>query len=96
MLTLGVLRFYLETGLFYLTPFNLRPPLIFGRGWPKKSSFFLGGRKLKGTKFFQNPSITVKIKTKNVFYRGWPKIKGAELGEGGRKLEEPKIKGAEN
>ena len=32
----------------YLTPFNFRPPLIFGRGWPK--------------------------------------IKGAELGEGGRKL----------
>ena len=37
----------------YLTPFNFRPPLIFGRGWPKirgskKSSFFLGGQKLMG------------------------------------------------
>ena len=30
-----------------------------------------------------------------IFYQGWPKIKGAELGKGGRKLEGPK-KGAQN
>ena len=38
--------------------------------------------------------ITVKTKTKNVIYRRWPK-KGAELGEGGRKLEVRKLKGPE-
>ena len=51
---------------------------------------------LERPKFFQNPSITVKQQRKHVFYRRWPKIKGSELGEGGRKLEGPKIKGAEN
>ena len=61
----------------YLTPFNFRPPLIFGRVFPK-------------------PLYNIKQKRKNVIYRGCPKIKGAELGEGGRKLEGPKIKGAEN
>ena len=35
-------------------------------------------------------------KKKNVIYKGWPKIKGAELRKGGRKFEGPKIKGAEN
>ena len=59
----------------YLTPFNFRPPLIFGRGGrklegPKKSSLFLGGRKLKGPKFFQNPSITLKQKRKKSFKEG--------------------------
>ena len=51
---------------------------------------------MKGAEFFPNPSITLKQKLKNVIYRRWPKIKGAELGEGGRKLEGPKIKGTEN
>ena len=59
-----------------------------------KESSFLAGWKLKGPKFFQNPSITLNKNEKG--YRRWPKIKGAELGEGGRKLEGPKIKGAEN
>ena len=43
---------------------------------------------------FQNSLITVKTKTKNVIYRRWPKTKGAELGEDGRKLEGPKTKGS--
>ena len=38
----------------YLTPFNFRPPLIFGRGWPKirgagKILLFFGWPKIKGT-----------------------------------------------
>ena len=45
---------------------------------------------------FPKPLYKIKTRTKNVFYRRWPKIKGAELGESGLKLEGPKIKGAEN
>ena len=60
----------------YLTPFNFRPPLIFGNF-----------RKIKGADIF--PKVLYNIKTKT-------KIKGAELAEGGRKLEGPKIKGTEN
>ena len=76
------------------TPFNFRLPLIFGRGWPKirgteKVYLFLGSRKLlKGPKFFQNSSITLKQKRKNAIYLaenkrgriggGWPKIRGIE------------------
>ena len=74
------------TSLSYLTPFNFRPPLIFGRGWPK----------IRGTEIFPKPLYNIKQKRKNVIYRRWPKLKGAELGEGGRKLKGPKIKGAEN
>ena len=70
----------------YLTPFNFRTPLIFGRGWPK----------MKGAEIFPKPLYNIKQKRKKIIYRRWPKIKGAELGEGGRKLEGPKIKGAEN
>ena len=83
---MSICRVRLSTSPTYLTPFNFRPPLIFGRG----------GRKLEGPKFFKNPFITLNKNEKNVIYRRWPKIKGAELGEGGRKLEGPKIKGAEN
>ena len=41
----------------------------------------MNGRKLKGPKFFQNPSITVNKNEKKII-------------EGGRKLEGPKIKGS--
>ena len=37
-----------------------------------------------------------KKNRKNKFYKGWPKIKGTELGEGGRKLEGPKNSGTKN
>ena len=41
----------------YLTPFNFRPPLIFGRGWPKirgaeKVKLFFGWPKIKGAEIF--------------------------------------------
>ena len=34
-------------------------------------------------------------KKKNVICKGWPKIKGAELRKGGRKFDDPKLKGPE-
>ena len=37
-----------------------------------------------------------KKKWKREFCKGWPKIKGDELREGGRKLEGPKNSGTEN
>ena len=61
-------------------------PLIFGLGWLE----------IKGAEIFPKPLHNIKTKTKNVICRRWPKIKGAELGEGGRKLEGPKNKEAEN
>ena len=83
-----------------LTPFNFRP------GWPKirgakKVLLFFGWPKIKGAEFFPIPLYNIKKKRKNVIYRGWPKIKekGPNLGrvaENRRKLEGPKIKGAEN
>ena len=82
--------------LLFSGPFNFQPGVAENKRCCKSLAFFFGGRKLKGPKFFRNPSITVKTKRKNVIYRRWPKIKGAELGEGGRKLEGMKIKGAEN
>ena len=41
----------------YRTPFNFRPPLIFGRGWPKirgaeKVEPFFGWPKTKGAEIF--------------------------------------------
>ena len=56
----------------YLTPFNFRPPLIFGRGGrklegSKKSSSFLGGRKLKGAEIFPKPIYNIKTKTKKFY-----------------------------
>ena len=55
----------------YLTPFNFRPPLIFGRGWPKirgaeKVEPFFGWPKIKGSEIFPKPSIILKQKRKNV------------------------------
>ena len=50
-----------------------------------------GGPKIKGAEIFPKPLYNIKQKWKNVIYRRWPKIKGAKLGEGGRKLEGPKI-----
>ena len=35
-----------------------------------------------------------KLKSNRFFLFGWPKIKGAKLVQGGRKVEGPKIKGA--
>ena len=71
----------------YLTPFNFRPPLIFGRGWPKirgaeKVKLFFGWPKIKGAEIFLNPFITLKQK-RIVIYR---KFKGPKI-KGGRKLK---------
>ena len=68
-------QIYCKKSIIYLTPFNFRPPLIFGRGWPKirgaeKVSIFLGGRKLKGPKFFQNPSKRLKQRRKMLIIEG--------------------------
>ena len=53
---------------------------------PKKLFFW---PKIKGGEIFPKPLYNIKTKRKNVIYRRWPEIKGAELGEGGRKLEGP-------
>ena len=43
----------------YLTPFKIRPPLIFGRGWPKirgaEKVHHFGWPKIKGAEIFSKP-----------------------------------------
>ena len=51
---------------YYLTPFNFRPPLIFGRGWPKirgaeKVKPFFGWPKIKGAEIFPKHLYNIKI-----------------------------------
>ena len=66
-------------------PFNFRPHLIFGRGWPKikrgrKSQAFFGWPKIKGPEIFPKLLYNIKTKTEICYKREWPKTKGAELG----------------
>ena len=61
-----------------------------GNRGAEKVFLFFRSPKIKGPIFFQNS----KQKWKKIIYRTCPKIKGAEFGEGGRKLEGPKIKGS--
>ena len=78
--TIKVPNIYLPYSLWFSAPFNFRPGVTeYKRGW--KSLAFFGWPKIKGAKFFQNPSITLKQKRNNVF------------NEDGRKLKGPKIKG---
>ena len=57
----------------------------------RKSLAFFGWPKIKGAENFPKPLYNSKQKRKIYIYRRRPKIKGAELAEGGRKLEGSKI-----
>ena len=59
----------------YLTPFNFRPPLIFGRRWPKirgaeKVLLFFGWPKIKGVEIFPKPLYNSKQKRKKKILEG--------------------------
>ena len=81
--------------IFYLLLKTTLLPLIFDCGVAenkrgRKSLAFFGWPKIKA-KIFPKHLYNRKQKRKKFIHRRWPKIQGAELGEGGRKLEGPKI-----